>query len=278
MFILHRGNLRMFLVIFGILFISYSAELFNLGISIFYTGLLLHFISKGFLYRNIELAVNGPYSFVRHPFYLANLLLDIGIILMAGHPFFIFLYLLLFCKSYHKVILQEERELAKIYSDVYEIYSNRVPRYLPKIFPFAKDWYKGFRFKNILREREISRFLRLATYPISFLIIHELLKYKCHQNKPIQVLSGIGFTIALLWISYLLHNMIERDRMSRIKILNIYLLIILLFLGIGITIFRFSNLQLNNLFFTLLVIFSVFLGIVFFIFYYLGIKKRCSDS
>ena len=212
---LNRGNLRTLLIVPAILFMSYNPKLFNIGIIIFFGGLLLHFVSKGFLYRNLELAVKGPYSFVRHPFYVANLMLDTGIIFMSGRLVFILIYPFLYYKSYHRTILGEENTLIDIYGDLYRDYMKAVPRYFPKLIPCAKDWHKGFKWENILRESELSRLFRLISYPISFLIVHEIVKYKWHQPRTALVLSGLGFVILLICASYFTHNMVERKRILK---------------------------------------------------------------
>lgn len=264
----HRGNLRMILIVFAILFMSYNAKSFNAGVIVFIGGLVLHFISKGFLYRNRELAIRGPYSFTRHPFYIANLLLDIGIIFMSGHLLFIPVYLILYYKAYHKVILNEEADLADIYGDLYKKYMRKVPRYFPKIIPYVKDWHRGFKWENILREREISRVLRLITYPISFLIIHEIIKYKLYQPKLMQVLLGVSFVIILLCASYLFHNMVERNRIFRnisAKTVNLYYFILILAIGGLLVLINSFGIKSDFLILPLTLFFSL-VGILFVLF------------
>lgn len=211
---IHRGNLRLIVIISGILLMSFNATYFKMGIFIFSAGALLHFLSKGYLYRKVELAVRGPYSFNRHPFYMANLLLDTGILFMCGRPLVIPIYLCLFFKSYHKVIIEEEKELTATHGDLYRHYIKTVPRYFLTPIPFVRDWHAGFNWKNILRERELSRTLRLITYPVSFLIINEIVKYKWNQPRIVLVLAGSTLITILLWASYFVHIMVERDRIS----------------------------------------------------------------
>lgn len=224
--IIHRGKLRLFLVIFVVLFMSYNAKFFTIGLVIFMIGLSLHFISKGFLFRNLELAIRGPYSFTRHPFYLSNMLLDIGIIFMSGHIWILLVYLPLYFLCYHKVILKEEEDLTNLYGDLYRQYINTVPRYLFRLRPYVVDWYKGFKWKNVLREREVSRVLRLVTYPVSFLIIHNIRVGGLSILR--EMLPWLGIVILLLWSSYLFHNVIEWNRrFKEIGIWIIYLGLIL---------------------------------------------------
>lgn len=238
---LHRGNLRMLLIVLCVVFMSYKAVYFNFGLGIYFVGLLIHLISKGFLYRNQQLAVKGPYSFVRHPFYAANFLLDTGIIFMAGYPIFVIIYMPLYYVCYHKVILNEETELINIYGEQYKEYMSKVPRYFPTMAPYMKDWHKGFQWENILREREVSRLIRLISYPVSFLIIYEIKKYRLHEPSLFRVEFGICLVIILLWISYLFHNMIERDRMFKNRSRRTINLFFWIIIGVIIGILVFLN-------------------------------------
>lgn len=247
---------------------SYDARFFNIGVMVFFIGLLLHFISKGFLYRNLELTIRGPYSFTRHPFYIANLLLDIGIIFMAGYPLFIPIYLILYYVSYHKVILNEEADLTNMYGDLYKNYAKKVPRYFPKIIPYVKDWYMGFKWGNILREREISRLLRLISYPISFFLFHEIMKYRLYQPKLLQVLLGGAFVLILLCASYLFHNMVERDRIFKnvsSRTMNLYYLVFILIIG-GLLVLINSFGTKSDILISSLTLFFSLIGILFIVF------------
>ena len=96
------------------------------------------------------LVADGPYRFVRNPLYLANVLLALGIGVMASRLGFVVLNALMLLFSY-RLILREESELAAAQGAGYAAYRARVPRLLPALRPRiasagrAAQWGKGLR-------------------------------------------------------------------------------------------------------------------------------------
>src|SRR3990172_450883 len=80
----NRGGLRTYLVIIGLLACQMTPFSIASGTPLILIGIFLHLWAKGCLHQNTEVTTTGPYSFVRHPFYLANIFLDFGIALMSG--------------------------------------------------------------------------------------------------------------------------------------------------------------------------------------------------
>ena len=79
-----RGGLRTYLVIIALIAGrgDYRAVLW--GLLLFLPGMVLHVYAKGCLRQNQVVSRGGPYRFVRHPFYSANSLIDMGIAIMSG--------------------------------------------------------------------------------------------------------------------------------------------------------------------------------------------------
>ena len=81
---LNRGGLRFYLVIIallgGHLAVRRDNAPFDPGrpAAAYCLGVWLHTWAKGCLRQNRVVATIGPYRFVRHPFYLANALIDVG--------------------------------------------------------------------------------------------------------------------------------------------------------------------------------------------------------
>lgn len=100
--------------------------------------------------KTATLVADGPYRFVRNPLYLANVLLALGIGVMASRLGFVVLNLLMLIVSY-RLILREEADLASAQGDAYAAYRARVPRLLPAFGPRvasagrAPQWAKGVR-------------------------------------------------------------------------------------------------------------------------------------
>ena len=172
---LNRGGLRFCLVLTALLEGSATQATIAAGIPCLTLGIMLHFWAKGCLRQNVVIAMGGPYRFVRHPFYLANGLIDASLAIMSG---WWLLQLVLpgwWLAVYLPVMRREENHLVGIFGSRYEEYRKRVPRLIPWRRPLPPG-AEGFRWsnRNIAVEGEISRALRLAAYPVLFLVCLDL--------------------------------------------------------------------------------------------------------
>jgi hypothetical protein len=81
--------------------------------------------------RTEPLILLGPYRHVRHPQYLAVVVLWLGWGLLLGSTILLFMALLFHLWFYFVVTRFEERELRALFGQEYEAYSQAVPRMLP---------------------------------------------------------------------------------------------------------------------------------------------------
>lgn len=79
------------------------------------------------------LVATGPFSLVRNPLYLGNILLWVGFAVSARLPWLAPLVLLLLAFEYHAIVKWEERLLESRLGDAYRTYALRVSRWLPSI-------------------------------------------------------------------------------------------------------------------------------------------------
>ena len=133
---LNRGGLRFYLVIIallcgGLLFRTTSPRSILAGLPCLLLGVWLHTWAKGCLRQNRVVATIGPYRFVRHPFYLANALIDAGLVVMAGWWPLAVVLPLWWLAIYIPVIRGEERYLSQNFPDEYPDYKRRVPCLIP---------------------------------------------------------------------------------------------------------------------------------------------------
>lgn len=165
-----RGVLRDLVLILALVFLRFSWTWFGVGLAVFMVGCAFHFWSKGCLVRNWVVTTSGPYRLVRHPFYLANFLLDVGICIMSGNPCLLAGYVPLFLVAYIPVIQAEERDLIAAHEE-YLAFAREVPRLLPYrihrlLGPLDISW------ANIQGEQEIPRLLRIMASPLYILLVH----------------------------------------------------------------------------------------------------------
>ena len=79
-----RSGIRFYITWIALILNQYTPATILSGTPILLLGAVLHLWAKGCLYQDDEVTQSGPYRFVRHPFYLAYLFNDIGIVIMSG--------------------------------------------------------------------------------------------------------------------------------------------------------------------------------------------------
>jgi hypothetical protein len=101
--------------------------------------------------RAAELNTSGPYSVVRNPLYLGNILIFVGSILVAGSWRLALVTALASLLYYERIIAAEEQVLAGTFGDVYREWAARTPALLPG----GRRWVRpanAFRWGKALRE------------------------------------------------------------------------------------------------------------------------------
>ena len=99
----------------------------------------------------------GIYSMVRHPLYLGNYLMWIGIVSFTFNFYFVIIVSLAFWLYYERIMFAEERFLERKFGDDYLEWSKSVPAFIPGFKNYIKSEVP-FSFISVLR-REYSGFL-----------------------------------------------------------------------------------------------------------------------
>lgn len=106
--------------------------------------------SRGRVIITDRLITEGPYRYLRHPLYLGDLLLTLGVLLaLAPPPFVVGLVLFLGLLEYGLIINAEEWELNLRWGREYWRYRADTPLLLPKLHPRDKSPSQQFSFKNL---------------------------------------------------------------------------------------------------------------------------------
>ena len=99
----------------------------------------------------------GMYSICRHPLYLGNLLMWLGIILYIGHIWFAVVFLFSLCALYYeRIMFAEEQFLRGKFGQAYLDWSASVPAFWPVLGRW-KEPEVGFSMRNVLK-REYNGF------------------------------------------------------------------------------------------------------------------------
>jgi protein-S-isoprenylcysteine O-methyltransferase Ste14 len=97
-------------------------------------GLLLRAYASGYVKKNAELTVTGPYAYTRNPLYLGSGLMAFGFAAASRSLWITLLLVLLFAIIYVPTIYSEEQFLRATFP-AFESYSQCVPRLLPRLTP-----------------------------------------------------------------------------------------------------------------------------------------------
>ena len=136
------------------------------GLAVFGVAQALQVWSKAVLRRDRELNTRGPYAVCRHPFYLANALMDIGLLIMSGYFWLLLVYPALFRLAYGPTIRREEGVLRSIFGGAYDVYARTTPRTLPLSPRMLRDWRAPLSWGVLRLERQVSRSLRHFVFPV----------------------------------------------------------------------------------------------------------------
>lgn len=197
----YRGQFPVLLFILSVPFVyltDYSLvsyERFNLfmfiSISISILGFFVRFYTigttpKGTSGRNTKEQVadvlnsSGMYSMVRHPLYLGNYLIWLGISLASFNIYFAVIMSLLFWIYYERIMFAEERFLERKFGEDYLNWASKLPAFLPSILNFKKS-DTNFSIITVLRREYASVLAAL----VGFTFIEVLRTYFSTNNWSI---------------------------------------------------------------------------------------------
>lgn len=100
-----------------------------------------------------KLNTTGIYSLVRHPLYLGNFFMWLGIGMLTGNIWFNVVFFLVYWVYYERIMFAEEQFLRKKFSDEYLNWAERTPA----IIPSFKNWVKPsikFSWKKIIKKEK----------------------------------------------------------------------------------------------------------------------------
>jgi protein-S-isoprenylcysteine O-methyltransferase Ste14 len=119
------------LVIAFLFFADPTKRSLSFGVPIAISGLLLRAWASGHLEKNRQLAVSGPYGYLRNPLYLGTLIVAAGFVIAARRWELGLLFAIVFGCVYLPVIELEEQHLRKLFPS-YDDYASRVPLLVPR--------------------------------------------------------------------------------------------------------------------------------------------------
>lgn len=103
----------------------------------------------------------GMYSVVRHPLYLGNFIVFLGVLLFVQVWWFALIGLLSFWLYYERIMLREEEFLREKFKSTYLDWANETPAFFPRVIRW-QSLKEPFSWKKVLR-KEYTGFFFVTT-------------------------------------------------------------------------------------------------------------------
>ncbi|CAG5002936.1 hypothetical protein DYBT9275_03004 [Dyadobacter sp. CECT 9275] len=127
-------------------------------------GLVIRILTVGYAQKNTSgrntarqvadhLNTSGMYSIVRHPLYLGNFFMWLGVAMLTQHTWFIVAFILLYWLYYERIMYAEEQFISKKFGKSFSEWASRTPA----IVPYISQWNNPnleFSTKKILRQEK----------------------------------------------------------------------------------------------------------------------------
>ncbi|MDZ4780695.1 MAG: isoprenylcysteine carboxylmethyltransferase family protein [Planctomycetia bacterium] len=198
-----RGPLRWWIMVAGLLFGNVTLAGFGIGTVLIVLGAALHVGSKAALWQNRQLSTDGPYRFTRNPFYLANLLIDGGLLVVIGRWEIAMPAVAAWIWVYHRTIAAEEATLRSLFGEAFDAYCRRVPRFVP--FPkryLSRDEITGPRWTwsnpNLATGKEWTRACRVLMCP--WLLLAAAMARQATDFESTALGLGLAMAMACVWL------------------------------------------------------------------------------
>jgi protein-S-isoprenylcysteine O-methyltransferase Ste14 len=118
-----------------------------------------------------QLNTTGMYSLVRHPLYLANLLIFLGVVLFFHQWAITSVAALAYWLYYERIMLAEEDYLRAAFGAEFEDWAERTPAFLPRLGGWVRP-ERPFSFRNVLR-REHNTFFGVVLTMTALEVVSE---------------------------------------------------------------------------------------------------------
>lgn len=139
-----------------------------------------------------SLNITGMYSLLRHPLYLGNFFMLLGVVLFAHLWWLTLIYILAFWLYYERIMFAEEAFLRKKFGDEYLTWASNTPAFIPRFKNYRKPDLP-FSWKKVLR-KEYNGFFAII---ISMFILEEIgeiiLNGKLKFDIPWIILTSLSF-------------------------------------------------------------------------------------
>ncbi|MBA3582382.1 MAG: isoprenylcysteine carboxylmethyltransferase family protein [Gammaproteobacteria bacterium] len=145
-----QGLALVFLGLFAYVGMPWSFTWFVIGASLAVIGQLIRLWASGHVKKNKILATDGPYAFVRHPLYVGNIVVLIGLAIASGVWWTFPLLVWFFWFYYPTAISYEDNKLGRLFGSQWAEWRARTHALLPRYIPENQGASSAWSFKQSL--------------------------------------------------------------------------------------------------------------------------------
>lgn len=144
--------------------------------------------------RADTLNTTGLYSLVRHPLYLANFVMFVGMTLMVQVWWFTGIAVLAYWLYYERIAAAEEAFLEGKFGRTYRDWAERTPAFIPRL----RGWQRStlpFSWRTVVRREYNGLFLMIAVYTLIELVADSVAEHHLHLERNWIVFFGVGAVV-----------------------------------------------------------------------------------
>lgn len=172
-------------------------------------GLMIRVITVGYTPANTSgrntsegqvaetINTTGMYSTVRHPLYVGNYFMWLGIAILTGNVWFLLVFTLTYWLYYERIMFAEEQFLIRKFGERYTNWSNHTPAFIPDILAWQKP-NLSFSWKKVLKKEKNGLFAIFLIVLIFDVWQHYLQTRKITSEKNALLYLSVGTGIFYL--------------------------------------------------------------------------------
>ncbi len=129
----HRGKLHLIAFLGAVILATPRLPQVLWGLPLIAVGIVVRTWAAGYIAKDYRLCTEGPYAYCRHPMYLGNFVVLIGLCICAGNMYLAAAALVTGSVLYYYAIRREENLLHRLFGEEFEQYRHRTPALVPDL-------------------------------------------------------------------------------------------------------------------------------------------------
>lgn len=147
-----------------------------IGLALALIGQVFRIYAAGYIFKNKQLASNGPYALVRHPLYLGNIIILMGFTIASANLYVVAGVIVFFLIWYPAAIAYEDSKLENIFGEEWRAWSRNIRALIPGRVRLADLGVSGWdTYQSLIRNGELPISLYLLSCGIWLWVVSHAL-------------------------------------------------------------------------------------------------------